>query len=51
MLNQTTTVQPSYWESFCDNIDRTRTICTNSSDKKTKITIKRYDDIKRCVRK
>lgn len=51
MLNRTTTVQPSYWESFCDNIDRTRTICTNSADKKTKITIKRYDNIKRRVRK
>ena len=51
MLNQTTTVQPSYWESFCDNIDRTRIVCTNSSDKKTKITIKKYDEIKRRVRK
>lgn len=51
MLNQTTSVQPSYWESFCENIDRTRTVCTNSSDKKAKITIKRYDDIKRRIRK
>ena len=51
MLNQTTTVQPNYWESFCDKIDRTRTVCTNSSDKKAKITIKRYDNIKRRIRK